>query len=134
MFVDSKECKTYNSLADLCEEWEDYQDDKPWKPKDGDLFYLIETNGAIGNSKWHETTLPGITKHLIKIGNCFRTREEAEQVVEKLKAWRRLKDAGFEFTGWDKTYGISFTADLSEDIHKDLDLLFNLGGDDGRDK
>lgn len=31
------------------------------------------------------------------IGNYFETKEEAEKAVEKLKAWKRLKDSGFEF-------------------------------------
>lgn len=31
------------------------------------------------------------------IGNYFQTKEEAEEAVEKLKAFKRLKDAGFKF-------------------------------------
>jgi hypothetical protein len=31
-----------------------------------------------------------------EIGNYFETKEEAEKAVEKLKAWKRLKDKGFE--------------------------------------
>jgi len=30
-----------------------------------------------------------------EIGNYFETKEEAEKAVEKLKAWKRLKDKGF---------------------------------------
>lgn len=58
------------------------------------------------------------------------TKEEAEEVVEKLKAWKRLKDKGFEFKtwGWEKRSGkeftIWFTIDDYENSTKDLDLLF----------
>lgn len=31
-----------------------------------------------------------------KIGNYFKTEDEAWEAVEKLKAWKRLKDKGFE--------------------------------------
>jgi hypothetical protein len=33
------------------------------------------------------------------IGNYFESKEEAEKAVEKLKAWKRLKDKGFKFLG-----------------------------------
>lgn len=36
-----------------------------------------------------------------EIGNYFETKEEAELAVEKLKAWKRLKDKGFVFCGTD---------------------------------
>ena len=35
------------------------------------------------------------------IGNLFESKEEAEKAVEKLKAWKRLKDKGFKFDGYD---------------------------------
>lgn len=37
------------------------------------------------------------------IGNYFETREEAEKAVEKLKAWKRLKDSGLKFKDWRKS-------------------------------
>ena len=36
-----------------------------------------------------------------EIGNYFKTKEEAEKAVEKLKAWKRLKEHGFCFYEWD---------------------------------
>ena len=36
-----------------------------------------------------------------EIGNYFETKEEAEKAVGKLKAWKRLKDKGFKFDGWE---------------------------------
>lgn len=66
------------------------------------------------------------------IGNYFETEEEAKKAVEKLKAWKRLKDKGFKFGGW---YGgsrdISFYISqekLDDDTANDLDLLF--GGEE----
>jgi len=59
------------------------------------------------------------------------TREEAEKAVEKLKAWKRLKDKGFRFEGWDNTdhstihnFSLFVAIEDLENINKDLDLLF----------
>ena len=69
-----------------------------------------------------------------EIGNYFLSREEDEKAVEKLKAWRRLKDKGFRFDGYDVAHNSN--GDLCgqlfynagdyciEDVEKDLDLLF----------
>lgn len=76
----------YNSLAELNEEWEDYKDPKEyWYMNDGGRIKAI--NDA--NDK------EDVARK--EIGNYFDTREEAEKVVEKLKAWKRLKDKGFRF-------------------------------------
>lgn len=54
-------------------------------------------------------------------GNSFDTKEEAEKAVEKLKAWKRLKDKGFEITGWDNSIG--------DDYYKPAQILIRLNGD-----
>lgn len=77
----------YNSLAELNEEWEDYEEPKEW-------FY-IDVDGEVGLS--NDTEYMNLTKAMKQIGNYFETKEEAKKAVEKLKAWKRLKDKGFEF-------------------------------------
>ena len=109
----------YTSLAELNEEWEDYEE-KGW--------YITE-NGEV-----RENRSLGIVEEeseYREIGNYFETKEEAEKAVEKLKAWKRLKDKGVEFYGWRKnqTGTYDFLArwkgappKMSEIIN-DLDLL-----------
>lgn len=72
-----------------------------------------------------------------EIGNYFPNRWEAEAVVEKLKAWKRLKDKGFRFNGYDSGHNSSkelcgqayFKAgNFWFDVKSDLDLLF--GGEE----
>lgn len=67
------------------------------------------------------------------IGNYFETKEEAEKAVEKIKAYKRLKDKGFKFVdGWlDKNDDFIIKAKLGQvglidqpDVH----LLF--GGEE----
>lgn len=77
----------YSSLAELNEEWEDYEE-----PKE---YWHIDTHGEIHNI-FVESSYIYSEK---AIGNYFETREEAERAVEKLKAWKRLKDMGFKIEG-----------------------------------
>lgn len=88
----------YNSLAELNEEWEDYE-----ATKEG---WAIEANGGI--FKISEYALPEAIIRAEEIGNCFETKEEAEQAVEKLRAWKRLKDNGFKVKHW------KFTPDMKK--------------------
>lgn len=120
----------YNSLAELNEEWEDCEE-----PKE---YWCIDWTGGVN----HITVLDDVDKYeenKKEIGNYFETREEAEKAVEKLKAWKRLRDRGFEFKDWKtdvslKNAGVVETtfnlwADLDPETVADLDLLFNQEDD-----
>jgi hypothetical protein len=74
----------YNNLAELCEKWEDYEEPK--------TFFTIYYDGTI--SEFMDGDDEQI-RDMKAIGNYFETKEEAEKAVEKLKAWKRLKDKGF---------------------------------------
>ena len=112
--------KEYNSLSEVNAEWEDV----PEEPKE---YWYIDIDGEIMFDNVEDDTV----KVMREIGNYFSSREEAEQAVEKLKAWKRLKDNGFRFYGWNRRYcdEINFQLDVTEDLSKDLDLLFS-GEDD----
>ena len=103
-------------------------EDVPEEPKEywcitgrGNLHYLQDMTDE--NDKDHR-----------EIGNYFSSQEEAEKAVRKLKAWKRLKDKGFRFDGYDVAHNSN--GDLCgqlfynagdyciEDGEKDLDLLF----------
>lgn len=87
-----KESIEYLSLEELTREWEDYQEKGCW---------CIEFDGDIFNAE----NLMEDTKYRMRaIGNCFDTKEEAEKALEKLKAWKRLKDKGFRFEGIKQDY------------------------------
>ena len=110
----------YDSLAELNEEWEDYEE-----PKE---TWYIDCDGEV----YEPTRLNQFDlDRMSNIGNLFENKEEAEKAVEKLKAWKRLKDKGFKFDGWsaglgkNKIYTIFFSHNDGEyDLNKDLDLLF----------
>lgn len=104
-----------------------------------EYYYYIGYKNDIRRTKYHHTSNFAdnqVTMTRKEIGNCFDTIEEAEKAVEKLKAWKRLKDNGFNFIGktyeTDKRFGsIFYKVDedtYSEDIINELDLLF--GGEE----
>lgn len=115
--------KGYNSLAELNEEWED-------APEEPEEFWYINECGDVLKYKYDGGCSCPILEAK-EIGNYFETEEEAEKAVEKLKAWKRLKDKGFFFDGrtpvHDNTVrirarvGVPF---LTGELSGDLDLLF----------
>lgn len=120
-------CWEYNSLAELTAEWEDYEELKEL----GYWYYDTTINRPDFIEKCN------ITKEDKKlddqIGNYFETKEEAEKAVEKLKAWKRLKDKGFRFFNnkiigeyGNVSYRLNYPATTIEE--KQLDTLF--GGED----
>lgn len=116
------EFHTQPSIAELNEDWEDYEEPKEY-------WYINEfgTPTAAGGFN-RENIYDKSRKHF---GNYFKTKEEAEKAVEKLKAWKRLKDKGFRFNGWfggSKCIPYQINEWIGGDIIKDLNLLF--GGDD----
>lgn len=64
---------------------------KVWKPSLGDLYYYINSNGDIKLSYYNTRS---IDKRCI--GNYFKTDEEAEHMVEKLKVIKELQDFAIE--------------------------------------
>lgn len=124
---DKPEMYSYTSLADLNEEWEDYEE-----PKE---YWYLENNGDIDKETYDGDSYE---ERMIEIGNYFDTREEAELTVRKLKAWKRLKDKGFKFTGyshydWNGNESPAIAFEYSDfgkmfddkQVVADLDLLFS---------
>ena len=124
----NEEAQIYDSLAELCEDWEDASEE----PKEYWVVDYIEC--GVDKLKYcpEDHAQDDFNK---QIGNYFETRKEAEKAVEKLKAWKRLKDKGFKFEGWDNTdrstihnFSLFVSIEDLNSINKDLDLLF--GGEE----
>lgn len=121
----------YGSLAKLSKEWEDYEE-----PKE---YWCIRENGVVDKRPYPiviESAEQENRKAMQEIGNYFETEEEAERAVEKLKAWKRLKDKGFRFGHWvterDKKCGkvefkcddIGLSFDKAHEFFNDITLIF----------
>lgn len=61
---------------------------KPWKPKDGEDYFYIGIDFTIDS--W-ENVDDDTDKRNFRIGNCFRTKERAEQVARKIRLLLRLE-------------------------------------------
>ena len=118
-----KDGKWFNSLAELNEEWEDYEEPKCY-------WYVNDLNGKplqaecshyAGGEEYYEKSIE--TRK--QIGNYFETKEEAERAVEQLKAWKRLKDCGAKFVGW--VYSEDTNADLNGLEFYGDDVIIGLG-------
>lgn len=117
----------YYSIADFYEKWQDYEE------PEGAWFINSEGNVIEGDLVDGKI----ITLEKQAIGNFFKTKEEAEKAVEKLKAWKRLKDKGFEFAGVFQENEIDFEIsgdgkkwndEQIQEFEADLELLF--GGEE----
>lgn len=127
------------SLADFIdrvikfkEEWEDYEEPKEYWFIDA--FGNIIQNRITKHRGDEYTDMSDDYERQKEIGNYFETKEEVEEAVEKLKAWKRLKDKGFEFMWVDKKNGsVKFgffnkEGKITEEMWQDIDLLF--GGEE----
>ena len=133
--VDLDYVPEYRNLAELNAEWEDNKN-RPY------VIDMWEDN-CICDAKFG-VELEGIERAK-ECGLYFETKEEAEKAIEKLKAWKRLEEAGFEFKKWkhkplfsyhygtvkqNDGYKIYIEAGSNKlaDYMQDLDLLF--GGEE----
>lgn len=117
----------YESLAELNAEWCDVEEE----PK---RHWIIDTM----SDRVEDFDVPMAFNE--SIGNYFKTKEEAEKAVEKLKAFKRLKDGGITFKNWTinqtgtidcfATWGNNIPPSRKDPVlQEDLDLLFS-GEDD----
>lgn len=57
---------------------------KPWKPNNSGWYYCIDELGVLSCEQWFGES---IDINYYKLGNCYRTKEEAEANIEKWKAF-----------------------------------------------
>lgn len=103
-----------------------------WKPKIGNTYYYIDaSNHAV--SDVFNPIISILDHDRISIGNCFKTKEEAQAMVDWLKAKQRLIESGARFmngVGVDDEdvayYGVAF-----DKIRSKLHTIkcYNVGDD-----
>ena len=105
--------KNPNILTDWFEET---KEPTRWKPGMNQDYYFIDSDGYVYCNRWDDCI---IDHGRFEIGDIFQTKEEAEKAVEKLKAWKRLKDSGLKFKDWNKSnYDRTFciNAEIEHDV------------------
>jgi hypothetical protein len=79
-------------LADFtAEDWEIYQENpnQMWKPQADETYYLIEKSGIIFGTNNAEFDMD---RRAIELGNCFKTKEKALHMLEKIKIINKLRE------------------------------------------
>ena len=75
------------------DDWEVVEKSKVWKPKERESYYYVENVGEVlGDCNTNHE----VDKNRINLGNCFKTKEEAEHMTEKLKVINELKNFALE--------------------------------------
>lgn len=108
------------NVAEMIETgWEDYEEKE---------YFYLDMDGDI-----RHTINQSMVEYSKEIGNCFSTKYDAEKALDRLKAWKFLKDNGITFS-LDENNGEPYIKIHSKDetgslekiikIYNDLDLLF----------
>lgn len=66
---------------------------KVWKPESDEMYYYSCSDGFIKEATWDNIN---VDKNRYAIGNCFKTREEAEFALERQKVITELKRFALE--------------------------------------
>ena len=101
-----------NELAQLKEELNKQEEPKlgRWKPEYADKYYYLDSDGDIYDRKWTDDI---VGKKKYKIGNVFKTQEEAQFAIEQLKVLAELKEYADDDKEWDNSsthWSIQYTA------------------------
>ena len=93
-------------------------------PQDGHWYWYITSDAGIGMSSWEEFEYQ---KEQLSIGNIFRTREEAEFALEKIKVEAKLRKYSRPFKEGENNYYVElYLSDKALSI--DLDEYFQSQG------
>jgi hypothetical protein len=76
--------------AALADDWEVVEEPK-WKPREGELYFYINSNGEI-EYRYYKNRNINDKRRICNIGNYFKTEEEEDHTMEKLKVIRELQD------------------------------------------
>ena len=118
--------KNPNILTDWFEE---INESTRWKPEENQKYYFLDSNGYAYNNIWAGDS---IDRNRSDIGNCFQTEEEAEKVVEYLKALAVVRgDATSKFIKGQDNFYVSYNVaynclDVSDNAYLIKNGIFGL--------
>lgn len=72
---------------------------KRWRADVGGKYYCAYSTGIVD---WHYDNRDESSTNRYNLGNYFRTKEEAEKAVEKIKIYTRLKDLALRLNNGEK--------------------------------
>lgn len=83
-----------------------------WQPQYDEKYYYITTNGNVVQ----DTFNPSFDKYRLSFKNCFKTRKEAQHMVEKIKIINKLRElSNVDFNSTDdNAYVIGYDRELKK--------------------
>lgn len=79
----------YKEYIELKKQVADTSKKVRWKPKDGGYYFSVMFDGNIKNYVWNSDV---IDNGCYKLGNCFKTEEEAQKELDRRIAEQELLD------------------------------------------
>ena len=95
-------------LKERIAELEEQAQEEQEFPQDGDEYWYLDTTGDIYNENWECFSFEKAT---LEIGNVFKTKEQAEFAVEKLKVEAELRKFSRPFEYGKFNYCLLFDID-----------------------
>ena len=103
---------TIDKFPNILTDWfEEIKESTRWKPEMDQTYYGISIGSSVFSEYWNDLT---VDHDRFNIGNCFQTKEEAEQAVEYLKALAVVRgDATKKFVKGERNWFVFYnvTAD-----------------------
>ena len=119
--------KNPNILTDWFEE---VNESTRWKPEKNHIYYFVIGDSYVAGDVWYGGQC--VDDDRFDLGNCFQTKEEAERVIEYLKALAVVRgDATAEFTKGRGNFYVVYNAaynclDVSDNAYLIKNGIFGL--------
>lgn len=99
----------------IAEDWKVYEESNLWKPKNNEEFYYLcsDNNGIYSKTNGYSYN----DKCKIDIGNCFKTKKEAQHMIQKIHIitqLRKLSNINFNDTSGEAHYAIAYDVENNE--------------------
>ena len=112
---------TIDKFPNILTDWfEEINESTRWKPEMSRTYYYVVGDGRVYDDTWVNDS--AVDNGRFEIGNCFQTKEEAERVVEYLKALAVVRgDATSKFVKGKRNWYVYYDA-----VYKWLDIVSNF--------
>ena len=102
---------TLDKFPNILTDWfEEIKEPTRWKPKKNHIYYCIIGDSYVAEDVWYGGQC--VDDDRFEIGNCFQTKEEAEQVIEYLKALAVVRgDVTTKFVGGNENWYVYFSTE-----------------------
>lgn len=109
---------TIDKFPNILTDWfEEINESTRWKPEADQTYYGIGIGGSVYSEYWNDLD---VDHDRFNLGNCFQTKEEAERVVEYLKALAVVRgDATSKFVKDGNNWYVYYDTNLNS-IHSSI--------------